>query len=179
MGKCKTATKKCKVKRMKPGDRVEPVAAAFGEDLIGDLFAGAGGTGGGVLDGYNVIREYREENGLIDEFADNNSNVKMFAINHWDIALSTHKRNHPDIKPYCADLEDIDPRAVVPSKKLRGLVASPVCFPAGVTVITEHGTTSIEEVTIGTLVLTHKNRWKPVTKIQRTETDKTSITSNA
>ncbi|MFB7496071.1 DNA (cytosine-5-)-methyltransferase [Streptomyces sp. NPDC056161] len=40
---------------------------------------------------------------------------------------------------------------------------SPPCFPAGTPVLTSRGLVPIEEVKVGDQVLTHANRWRPVT----------------
>lgn len=76
-----------------------------------DLFCGAGGTSTGLL-------LAAEELGL---------NLKLIAVNHWDIAIDTHSLNHPGVKHVCDNLEKVDPLELVPSGKLRLLVASPEC----------------------------------------------------
>ena len=43
------------------------------------------------------------------------------------------------------------------------LIASPPCFGAGTPVLTQRGSIAIEEVIVGDLVWTHKNRWRKVT----------------
>jgi DNA (cytosine-5)-methyltransferase 1 len=76
-----------------------------------DLFCGAGGTSTGLL-------KAAQELGL---------NVQLIAVNHWDVAISTHSLNHPNVKHFQSDLEKIDPKEVVPGGKLALLVASPEC----------------------------------------------------
>lgn len=76
-----------------------------------DLFCGAGGTSSGI---YNAC----DSLGIA---------LKLVAINHWEIAIETHRNNHPDAQHVCAALENIDPRQVVPSGHLNILVASPEC----------------------------------------------------
>ena len=76
-----------------------------------DLFCGAGGTSTGLL---QAAREL-------------NKNVQLVAVNHWALAISTHSENHPNVDHYNSDLQDIDPRQVIPSGRLRILVASPEC----------------------------------------------------
>jgi DNA (cytosine-5)-methyltransferase 1 len=76
-----------------------------------DLFCGAGGT----------------STGLLQAASDLHLNLNLVAINHWDLAISTHSQNHPGVTHYNSDLNDVDPRAVVPGGKLRLLVASPEC----------------------------------------------------
>ena len=76
-----------------------------------DLFCGAGGTSSG-------LRQACEKRGL---------RLQLLAINHWDVAIATHEANHPDMQHLCADIDNINPRSVVPSGKLDLLVASPEC----------------------------------------------------
>lgn len=76
-----------------------------------DMFCGAGGTSTGLL---------RAAEGL-------GRRVDLLAINHWDLALETHAANHPNVEHLCASIEAIDPRKVVPSRKVDLLVASPEC----------------------------------------------------
>lgn len=76
-----------------------------------DLFCGAGGTSSGLAE---ACRELGAE-------------VELIAINHWTIAVETHKRNHPWATHYCESIERLNPRKVVPSGRLKILVASPEC----------------------------------------------------
>lgn len=76
-----------------------------------DLFCGAGGTSTGLLQAMDKL-------GL---------KVSLLAINHWEIAIETHSLNHPRVKHMCDALENLDPRKLVPSGKLRIMVASPEC----------------------------------------------------
>jgi DNA (cytosine-5)-methyltransferase 1 len=55
-----------------------------------DLFCGAGGSSTGAIEIPGV-------------------KVRM-ASNHWDLAVETHNKNHPDADHLCADLSQIDPR---------------------------------------------------------------------
>lgn len=79
--------------------------------IAADLFCGAGGTSAGLLKAAKHL-------GL---------NVELVAINHWDVAIATHTLNHPDVKHVNSDLEKVDPRNIVPGRKLDLLVASPEC----------------------------------------------------
>lgn len=79
---------------------------------VADLFCGAGGTSTGLL---QAAKELKQK-------------VHLVAINHWELAISTHSDNHPDVTHFNTDLKNIDPRQVVPSGKLRLLVASPECI---------------------------------------------------
>ncbi len=76
-----------------------------------DLFAGAGGTSTGVV-------QAAERLGLP---------VSLVAINHWQIAIATHKANHVNMQHLCAKVEEVNPLEVVPGGRLRLLVASPEC----------------------------------------------------
>lgn len=76
-----------------------------------DLFAGAGGTTTGVL------------------LAADSLGVKTeaVAVNHWPTAVATHTENHRQVRHFCADIQKVDPREVVPDGHLDLLWASPEC----------------------------------------------------
>ena len=76
-----------------------------------DLFCGAGGTSSGI---YRACKQLGIK-------------VDLLAVNHWNVAIQTHKANHPDARHLCATLDIIDPREAVPSGYLDILVASPEC----------------------------------------------------
>ncbi len=76
-----------------------------------DLFCGAGGTSTGL---------YRAADKL-------GMKVKLLAINHWSVAIATHSKNHQYAQHICETLDSVDPRKVVPRRKLDLLVASPEC----------------------------------------------------
>lgn len=78
---------------------------------VADLFCGAGGTSTGLA---MACKELGRA-------------VELLAINHWDRAIETHKKNHPWARHLCASLETLDPRKVVPGGRLDLLVASPEC----------------------------------------------------
>jgi DNA (cytosine-5)-methyltransferase 1 len=79
--------------------------------IAADLFCGAGGTSTG-------LRQACERHGI---------DLKLIAVNHWEIAISTHSANHPGAEHLCANLDSVDPRKLVPNGKLDLLVASPEC----------------------------------------------------
>lgn len=79
---------------------------------IADLFSGAGGASTGIAAACR-------RNGVRYELA---------AVNHWPVAIASHKLNHPEAVHKCADLESISPREVVPSGDLDILWASPECI---------------------------------------------------
>lgn len=76
-----------------------------------DLFCGAGGT----------------SSGLAEACLDLNVNVHLTAINHWEIAVASHRANHPWATHLCQRVESTDPTEVVPSGRLDLVVASPEC----------------------------------------------------
>jgi DNA (cytosine-5)-methyltransferase 1 len=76
-----------------------------------DLFCGAGGTSTGLA---NACREL----GL---------DLDLIAVNHWQVAIDTHTKNHPNAKHLCARLEAVEPQDHVPGGRLALLVASPEC----------------------------------------------------
>jgi DNA (cytosine-5)-methyltransferase 1 len=78
----------------------------------GDLFCGGGGFSTGLL---TAAKQLGVE-------------VDLLAINHWDIAISTHSKNHPRARHICQSLEHIHPRTVVPEGRLNLLLASPECI---------------------------------------------------
>jgi DNA (cytosine-5)-methyltransferase 1 len=64
---------------------------------------------------------------LIDAVKELGLNVKLTAINHWDVAIATHEANHPDVTHYQASIETVQPHEIVPGRRLNLLVASPPC----------------------------------------------------
>lgn len=76
-----------------------------------DLFCGAGGTSTGLSRTCKKL-------GL---------GLRLTAINHWPVAIDTHTANHEYAQHLCASLDAIDPRMVIPGKRLHLLVASPEC----------------------------------------------------
>lgn len=51
--------------------------------------------------------------------------------------------------------------------KVRGLIASPPCFPGDTPVLTRRGLVPIDGISVGDEVWTHASRWKPVLRIGR------------
>jgi DNA (cytosine-5)-methyltransferase 1 len=52
---------------------------------------------------------------------------KLVAVNHWPIAVESHKKNHPDASHYCINLDAARPIEIVPEGYLDLLMASPEC----------------------------------------------------
>jgi DNA (cytosine-5)-methyltransferase 1 len=78
---------------------------------IADLFCGAGGTSSGALQAARAL----------------GFNVKLTAINHWDIAIATHTANHPETRHLCTSLDNVNPRTLFAEGELDVLWASPEC----------------------------------------------------
>jgi DNA (cytosine-5)-methyltransferase 1 len=76
-----------------------------------DLFCGAGGTSSGLIQAVNSL----------------GYDIKLTAINHWDVAIATHTKNHEDVEHFCQSIDTIDPIKIVPGGRLQLLVASPEC----------------------------------------------------
>lgn len=76
-----------------------------------DMFCGAGGTSTGLA-------QACEKLGL---------DVQLTAVNHWKVAIATHKLNHPWARHINSNVEKLDPFEVVPGKRIDLLVASPEC----------------------------------------------------
>lgn len=79
--------------------------------LVADLFCGAGGSSTGC-------RRALRRRGL---------KMKLVAINHWPVAIATHRKNHPDAEHYDVNLDAANPRQLVPEGRLDLLMASPEC----------------------------------------------------
>lgn len=76
-----------------------------------DLFCGAGGTSTGAL-------RAAEARG---------ARLTLTAVNHWDVAIETHARNHPRARHLCSNVYQLAPRDAVPEGRLDLLMASPTC----------------------------------------------------
>jgi DNA (cytosine-5)-methyltransferase 1 len=79
--------------------------------LVGDLFCGAGGSSSGA-------RQAIEQLGR---------QMLLTCVNHWDRAIETHKRMHPEARHYCQDVASARPMECVPEGRLDLLMASPTC----------------------------------------------------
>jgi DNA (cytosine-5)-methyltransferase 1 len=51
----------------------------------------------------------------------------LVAVNHWTVAVETHKLNHPWATHHCARVESLDPRVVVPNQRADLIVAGVEC----------------------------------------------------
>lgn len=79
--------------------------------LVGDLFCGAGGSTSGA---------YRAAEAM-------GVDIDLVAVNHWNVAIATHSRNHPKARHACVDLDAARPEELVPEGRLDLLMASPEC----------------------------------------------------
>lgn len=86
-------------------------------------------------------------------------------------ASSVYRYHFPDHPEY-GDITKID-AAALPDFDL--LVGGFPCFTAGTLVLTYDGWRPIESLEVGTLVLTHKGRWRPVTAVMRKDADATVV----
>jgi DNA (cytosine-5)-methyltransferase 1 len=77
-----------------------------------DLFCGAGGLSGGLKMAASAL----------------GVTVDLIAINHWDVAIATHRGNHPEARHLCTGVESVDPWDVIPADHhVDILVAGPQC----------------------------------------------------
>ena len=83
------------------------------EDVIQgvDLFCGLGGFSQGCQKGAERIGK----------------RLSLVAINHWMLALESYRANHPQDRPLCENLDNVDPRKIVPEGYLRLMIAGPSC----------------------------------------------------
>ena len=81
------------------------------ELVVADLFCGAGGSSTGAE---RAVREM-------------GSKMELVCVNHWPIAIETHKKNHPSARHYVEDVATVDPERIVPEGRLDLLMASPEC----------------------------------------------------
>jgi DNA (cytosine-5)-methyltransferase 1 len=98
-------------RRLRPRLRRRALEAGRLRIRIGDMFAGAGGTGTGC------------ELALLELGLE----PDMLIINHWLEALLVHQKNHPTQRHFKANVFRFDPKKAVPSGKLDFLMASPTC----------------------------------------------------
>lgn len=97
-------------------------------------------------------------------FALKKNNIEHKTIGYSDIkehAIELYELNHPNVKNF-GDCTKINPNELEDFDLLTGGFP---CFVAGTKIITNQGYKNIEDVVVGDLVLTHKNRFKKVVKI--------------
>ena len=79
--------------------------------VVVDMFCGSGG----------------ESQGIAWSAQKAGAKIQMYAINHWERAIETHRANFPAAEHLCRDVQDIDPSSVIPGHKVALLWASPAC----------------------------------------------------
>jgi len=72
-----------------------------------DLFCGAGGTTTGLRLACDRLGH----------------KLSMLALNHWKVAVATHRTNHPDVQHICESIDSVDPRKAIPGGYLDILMA--------------------------------------------------------
>jgi DNA (cytosine-5)-methyltransferase 1 len=78
---------------------------------VADFYCGAGGTSTGLIRAAKSLGK----------------KVELTAINHWDKAIETHTKNHPQVRHLCEGINNLNPRKVFPGGRIKLLVASPEC----------------------------------------------------
>ena len=82
------------------------------QKIVIDLFAGAGGESCGIHSAFNAKDE----------------NIKLFAVNHWEVACNTHAANFPSDECLCQSIQTVIPTNLVkPGESAELLWASPEC----------------------------------------------------
>jgi DNA (cytosine-5)-methyltransferase 1 len=79
--------------------------------LVADLLCGAGGS----------------STGCARALADLGLDMELVCVNHWPVAIETHRRNHPQARHYVQDIATVRPHLLVPEGRLDLLMASPTC----------------------------------------------------
>jgi DNA (cytosine-5)-methyltransferase 1 len=79
--------------------------------VVVDMFCGSGGESQGI--------DWSAKKAGVQ--------IEMFAINHWERAIETHRANFPAAEHICRDVRDIDPSSLMDGRKIALLWASPAC----------------------------------------------------
>lgn len=83
-----------------------------GSKIVIDLFAGAGG----------------ESCGIHHAFESKGEEIRLFAVNHWEVACNTHALNYPSDECICQDIQTVIPTSLVkPGESVELFWASPEC----------------------------------------------------
>jgi DNA (cytosine-5)-methyltransferase 1 len=82
--------------------------------LVADLLCGAGGSSTGC------IRALLELGYSLND-------IVLTCVNHWPVAIDTHRRNHPTARHHVQDIATVRPHLIVPEGYLDLLMASPTC----------------------------------------------------
>jgi site-specific DNA-cytosine methylase len=117
-------------------------------ELVIDCFAGGGGASLGIE---------RAVGRPVD-----------VAINHDRDAIDCHQANHAETYHLCEDVFNVHPLEATGGQSVGLAWFSPDCFPAGTMVLAREGYRPIEELKLGDEVLTHRGRWRKITKLYKT-----------
>ncbi len=80
--------------------------------IVVDLFCGAGG----------------ESQGIHDAFTRQGQDIRLFAVNHWEVACATHALNFPSDECICQDIQTVIPTNLVKqNEEVELFWASPEC----------------------------------------------------
>ena len=80
--------------------------------IAGDLFCGGGGFSKGFARSCEKLGFKK---------------VRLIAVNHSQVAVETHRINHPWAEHYCSRVDQLDPRKLVPQGRMKILIAAPEC----------------------------------------------------
>jgi DNA (cytosine-5)-methyltransferase 1 len=81
------------------------------KEVVVDLFCGAGG----------------ESQGIHWAAESQDTEIELYAVNHWERAIETHSQNFPKDECLCRDIADLNPCRVIPHDHVSLLWASPAC----------------------------------------------------
>ena len=79
--------------------------------LVADMFCGAGGSSTGAERAFRAL----------------GAKMILVCVNHWPLAIETHRKNHPTARHYVEDVSAADPERLVPEGYLDLLMANPEC----------------------------------------------------
>lgn len=79
--------------------------------VVIDLFCGAGGESQGIHWAMDAL-------GI---------KAKLYAINHWELAIESHSKNFPSDESICQSIQQVNPANLVPGRRVELLWASPEC----------------------------------------------------
>ena len=88
-----------------------PCSTAVPEVVVVDMFCGAGGITTGLI-------QACKELGICP---------KIIAINHWNVAIETPKRNHPEATHCCERVDSLDARKLTRDGRIDFLIAATEC----------------------------------------------------
>lgn len=79
--------------------------------IAADMWCGGGGTSTGLSE---AVKELGYD-------------LELTAVNHWEIAVATHTKNHPNARHFCKTVDSLSPLELFPDRRIKLLVASPEC----------------------------------------------------